>query len=301
MNDCVSGKVQNESKKEDNANKIKKTLCEPCAEDNKEESVEGFCIDCQEYLCDNCFKYHCIPRLTKKHKLLDKSKMPKRKVERDVSTVCQKHIGEEMNHYCKDHDVIGCYSCLFPEHNSCSGTCWLTEAADDVETSRIYKEFFDRVSKTEEEFEKLEKSACQNYQESISYCTAAITHIKECQKQINAQFEKVTKEVNEIGQKDSTTIERIQKISEGAKAELNHLKEDLKLLEQTKQSKQLFIVINRARHNQDFLEERLRGLKTENNIKKYKFVESDNLGALLENRSVLGSLIYHAESVDVNI
>lgn len=195
MADSVQGKIKNDSSDSGKSDRI---ICEPCKEEETIKNAEGFCIDCQEYLCDDCFKCHLVPKPTKHHQLLDKDEMPKRKVDRDLSLVCQKHVGEDMSCYCKDHDFIGCYSCIYPEHKSCKEIHLLEDAVQGIETSNMHKEFFERVSKSHEEYDAQYKLAEQNYEKSVGCFRIAVSKIKAFQEKIELLNNLSQKTMNNI-------------------------------------------------------------------------------------------------------
>ena len=53
---------------------IPDTFCEPCYEIKQEfKPVAGYCIDCGDNLCEECFKNHLGPKPLRNHKLVDKT------------------------------------------------------------------------------------------------------------------------------------------------------------------------------------------------------------------------------------
>ncbi|XP_053388029.1 uncharacterized protein LOC123563465 [Mercenaria mercenaria] len=51
-------------------------FCQPCDRDDLRLPAAGYCIDCEEHLCDSCFNTHRRPKPLRHHKLLDKDNMP---------------------------------------------------------------------------------------------------------------------------------------------------------------------------------------------------------------------------------
>ncbi|XP_045194837.1 tripartite motif-containing protein 66-like [Mercenaria mercenaria] len=139
MSDSVPGKQSFEYEVEKKTEKSRN--CEPCEEGGDVFTAFGFCVDCQNYLCESCFKCHCIPKPMKKHRLLNTVEMPRKKVSEDLSEICKKHEGETIRYYCKNHDVVGCNSCMLLEHKPCQEICGLNEMAQDVETSQSVHRF----------------------------------------------------------------------------------------------------------------------------------------------------------------
>lgn len=72
--------LTNSSESEDTLNLADNTfLCDPCKYDGDSKPAVGFCVDCDDFLCDTCYKYHCTPKQTRNHKLQDGLRMPKEK------------------------------------------------------------------------------------------------------------------------------------------------------------------------------------------------------------------------------
>ncbi|XP_053376780.1 E3 ubiquitin-protein ligase TRIM33-like [Mercenaria mercenaria] len=46
-------------------------VCHPCQEDGVTQQARGYCINCKEYLCETCYKYHRRPKPYKDHVLVD--------------------------------------------------------------------------------------------------------------------------------------------------------------------------------------------------------------------------------------
>ena len=94
------------------------TESDPCKEDGINVNAEGFCVDCNDYLCKPCFRNHKISRPSKHHVLQDKYDMPPAKP--TVKCVlCRIHKSEFMNQYCKTHDVFSCSVCMMQGHLKC--------------------------------------------------------------------------------------------------------------------------------------------------------------------------------------
>lgn len=45
--------------------------CDPCAETENEVVAVKYCEECEEYYCNKCTEMHLVPKITRKHKLVD--------------------------------------------------------------------------------------------------------------------------------------------------------------------------------------------------------------------------------------
>lgn len=89
--------------------------CSVCRTENKNVEAEKYCVDCPDYYCDKCAKgVHSAPAL-RKHKIIGKDAADGALPSFPTSR-CEKHGHHIMNMYCKDHDEVGCYTCMIVDH-----------------------------------------------------------------------------------------------------------------------------------------------------------------------------------------
>ncbi|XP_060585267.1 uncharacterized protein LOC132741170 [Ruditapes philippinarum] len=229
MADSVPGKLT------DLTNQLNKEVtsaflfCDPCYQDGDNKEAEGFCVECQHYLCDQCFKYHCLPIPMKHHKLLGKSEMPKRKVDESLSETCSHHEGEMIKYYCKTHGTVGCNSCMIIHHKPCLEICTLTDIAKDVELSPAYKDFCTRMETTKTNLEDQIKTARENIAICRSCRETALTEINQLQQKINIQFELQKQELaKEAEEKENNEARKLKQVEDSANDSKNFLTSALK-------------------------------------------------------------------------
>ncbi|XP_060574100.1 E3 ubiquitin-protein ligase TRIM71-like [Ruditapes philippinarum] len=114
----VSGKFAVSSEQDSNL------YCFPCDRDGLKEPAFGYCQDCDEHLCESCYKHHRKPKPTMNHVLLDKDRMPQQlktgNVKNDqITDCCTKHSDKPLEFYCNTHDSNACYVCVTLEHKHC--------------------------------------------------------------------------------------------------------------------------------------------------------------------------------------
>ncbi|XP_045176589.2 uncharacterized protein LOC123537093 [Mercenaria mercenaria] len=293
MADCVSGKILFE---ENERNQPKKN-CDSCEQDGKSIPAVGFCVDCQNYLCDQCFQYHCMPRPMRHHRLLDEKEMPKKKVARSLSEVCQKHEGETMKFYCKTHEEVGCNSCMVIEHKPCQEICSLADIAKGVETSDQYRSLCDQISATKRELEDQIRVAHENIEISKSCRETAISSIDEFQEKMLEKLKslrnEIMKEAEEKERKETIKIEQVVKAANKTKEELQDLSTNMEILEATKQSKQLFVAMKKVDKQHQALVKKLEDMKKENKVESYSFIPNELLSNMFQNIDAVGELCIH--------
>ncbi|XP_053388204.1 uncharacterized protein LOC128551382 [Mercenaria mercenaria] len=93
-------------------------ICTPCGEDNIREEAVKFCVECNQYLCTTCVRYHRRIAASKSHKLLDTHDAKNASVAAIV-TKCRYHPDRDIEMYCGTHDMVYCLKCIATEHRAC--------------------------------------------------------------------------------------------------------------------------------------------------------------------------------------
>ncbi|XP_045179869.2 uncharacterized protein LOC123539370 [Mercenaria mercenaria] len=119
--------------------------CDPCKTVGDHVEAQGYCTNCEEYLCGTCFRSHSRSKASKHHTLLDKDAMPKM-----TAKICDpcKTAGDEVEAagYCKDCDEYLCDSCYkshsrskTSRHHVLVDKDKISEESDRAVTSSIVK------------------------------------------------------------------------------------------------------------------------------------------------------------------
>ena len=95
-------------------------ICTPCSKDDKDAEAEFFCIECGEYFCTACIKYHNRFTMMKAHEVLDKAGMvtlgPQQHGPVLTTERCVIHRGNTIDTYCPVHEEVGCGTCIALNH-----------------------------------------------------------------------------------------------------------------------------------------------------------------------------------------
>ncbi|XP_045178178.2 uncharacterized protein LOC123538277 [Mercenaria mercenaria] len=88
-----------------------KYSCDPCRIAGDHLEAQGFCTDCDEYLCSTCYKSHPRNKVSRHHTLLDKENIPK-----ESTKYCDpcKHAGDEVEAagFCRNCEDYLCSTCF---------------------------------------------------------------------------------------------------------------------------------------------------------------------------------------------
>ncbi|XP_053403122.1 uncharacterized protein LOC128558254 [Mercenaria mercenaria] len=266
--------------------------CDTCFEEGVTKQAEGFCIDCQDYLCGDCFKYHRLPLPVRHHKLLDKNEMPKRKVSVTLSENCINHQGETLNYYCETHDIVACTLCIFQEHRNCTDIYTVAEKADKIKDSTSYKELRMKLTEAGERIDKQIKEAKIKISENST--EEAVSSIDKFQKELNEKIDslrnQMVKESEDLRNGVRLKMNEVEETAKRAKGELEDLQNDIQFLEEANLHSQLFIAANKASKQHKDLEDALRQMEIKKEIKKYRFIPNQILINLMQNVDSLGEL-----------
>ena len=145
-------------------------FCEPCGDTGQKLLATGFCVDCSEFLCRECYKHHCTPRPLRNHVLQDKESMPKTKPtfvspkkDTDNESICSKH-NEKIKFYCLNHKVCGCGSCMTKHHRKCDEPSYIEDEYEKFE-SKVNK-LNEQLKQHSQEREQIVKSIKATIQQS---------------------------------------------------------------------------------------------------------------------------------------
>jgi hypothetical protein len=119
--------------------------CDPCKNAGDRAEADGFCTDCNEYLCSTCFRSHSRSKLSKHHVLLSKDEMSRKSIK--LCNPC-KSDGVEMKAvgYCKDGCNFLCNDC-YGDHPSNTITRQHTIVKDEAIFAEDQNVFSSMISK----------------------------------------------------------------------------------------------------------------------------------------------------------
>ena len=96
--------------------------CDSCYEDGGQNvRANGFCTDCVQFLCTDCFNVHGRLQATRHHDVVHGEDMPKSQADKPPRfDSCDVHPKLLKNQFCCDHKILLCSVCSSSEHNTCS-------------------------------------------------------------------------------------------------------------------------------------------------------------------------------------
>ncbi|XP_060573399.1 E3 ubiquitin-protein ligase TRIM33-like [Ruditapes philippinarum] len=133
------------------SDEVKEMYCEECEKhgDGYTPAV-AFCVDCVEYKCVTCQKYH--KRQSKTHKIQDSDSMP----QDFYFEKCPTHPQQLVKFYCSECSKEACQECKDNEHDKCSDVNHLPTLASGIQKSSDLKDLQQNLDRLSEEIKDTE-------------------------------------------------------------------------------------------------------------------------------------------------
>ena len=122
------------AKKSTSEEYVRGKSCDVClASDKKQKSIQAemFCMECQEYMCDQCSDIHKSMKVSRAHRLRSTVECPSLKECLELSaSYCEQHPNKEIEIYCEECKAVCCMMCYIQNHQS-HKCCDVNKVADD--------------------------------------------------------------------------------------------------------------------------------------------------------------------------
>ncbi|XP_053396015.1 E3 ubiquitin-protein ligase rnf213-alpha-like [Mercenaria mercenaria] len=223
--------------------------CEQCDMYNEKSTADGFCIECMEYMCNVCLKYHS--RLSPGHRQQDKSTMP----QDFCFEKCSRHTSKLIKYYCFTCKTFACYECKLRDHEQCNEIGHVPTVAKGVENSGELKDLFKDIKTFNTELERLNGRLEAKINQSS-------TQEKRVMTATNKQREDTLKHVQEQKQLVTDTYDReieitIEKLQAEKQEKINQISVSQKQLDD-----KLTTILNTIEKRQSTEKATLQRLKT---------------------------------------
>lgn len=132
-------------------------FCESCHKDGNTVRADGFCVNCLDYMCNTCLKYH--RKYVRNHKQLDRSEMPQDYcVER-----CPVHPKELVKFYCTHCDDATCPECIpINHHASCTDIFHIPTYLQSKDINSEFKELKQALKEIDDEATRVKDETDEN-------------------------------------------------------------------------------------------------------------------------------------------
>lgn len=231
-------------------------LCDPCLTEKQQVEAHGFCVDCQEYLCRSCFKFHQKTKALKNHQLLDKDSGNLATVVASttrpevVTEKCSIHVNEVIKFFCPKHEELGCTDCMTMKHRVCA-LDYIPNKCGDIGNSEEYRDVTEKMDQKFKVIEKVLKSAKDSDLEIESCHDDIEKEIAKFRKEINTRLDQLQQEIltdaSEIKSKRKETIQELIETCTRVSTDIKTLMTNIKDSKTKNDTGRIYIDLKRAK------------------------------------------------------
>ncbi|XP_053391548.1 uncharacterized protein LOC123535890 [Mercenaria mercenaria] len=269
---------------------------EPCLAFGQQIEAYGFCVDCQEYLCKNCFAYHQRTKASKHHQLVNKDYMDKHVVvkESDECTEkCQVHKKEVIKFFCPKHEALGCNDCIVLNHRACD-IDYIPDKCAGIGDSAEFSELLRQLDQKVNEADDIIKQALLREKELDSCYDKLLKEITMFRKDINDRLDQLQKQILTYADKkkstDKQTVNKVLETCTNISSDTKQQQSRIQDYKASQQNGQLYITMKQARSKlkSDEIKEADRCLEKTN--MQYTFDQNHDLTNMLSRQDAFGKL-----------
>ncbi|XP_053391550.1 uncharacterized protein LOC128554313 [Mercenaria mercenaria] len=228
--------------------------CEPCLAIGQQIEAHGFCVDCHEYLCKNCFAYHQRTKASKHHQLVNKDNTDKHAVikeETDECTEkCQVHKKEVIKFFCPKHEALGCNDCIVLNHRACD-IDYIPDKCVGIGDSTEFGELLRELDQKANEADNIIKQASRREKELDSCHDKLLKEIRMFRKEINYRLDQLQKQIQTDADKkkstDKQTVNKVLETCTTTSSDIKQLQSRLQGYKASQQNGQLYITMEQAK------------------------------------------------------
>ncbi|XP_053391806.1 E3 ubiquitin-protein ligase TRIM71-like [Mercenaria mercenaria] len=273
------------------SDEIKDIFCEPCVGDGKQIEAEGFCVDCSEYLCGQCYNSHGRFKAFKHHVLQDKKNMPIDVTGIGVLDVCvekcSKHPTKVTEYFCRSCDTLGCSACITTNHRQCQNVDHVPDIVIDLENNEEFKTFAgyfdkkltvlkerkDKINSRKTELEEMKKQAKAELKKQRDEINKFFDHLEN----------EMDKEITDIDKNNKDTLKSASDRCNIINDELYKMKTAIEKNRKNGQKCELFIKMKRSKGEIEKLDSQFKMLYEESKVQRYKLVQSAQIEEIMKN------------------
>lgn len=236
--------------------------CQSCNYEGNVVEAEGFCQNCQEYLCAACIRYHRKAAHSRRHVLLNKTKMPKgdakQKETLSCTEICQIHAPEVIKFICTQHDVVGCGDCIVLWHKNCK-VDYIPDIAKNADSTDEYHFFLEKMEALENKVELIDNDLQQKGEGISKANNSLLEDIRNKRQMLNEYLDSKEQELiaqsELVKNENKKTEDNLKGSKEKLETELKSVRSKLNL--HSEQACDLYVVMKQAKSSLKALEQDL--------------------------------------------
>ncbi|XP_060603325.1 uncharacterized protein LOC132756307 [Ruditapes philippinarum] len=265
--------------------------CKPCEESENVTQADGFCTDCEEYMCSSCFNAHKKYKLNRDHTLIDCNEEITRRESSSEFEKCEQHLNEPVKFYCAQHKQVGCGDCMVIGHRSCK-VDYILDKAEEIQGTAEFKSLTKEPGICKVEAEQVLSSVKNNIVQiddiNEKFKQEVNMFREEMISKVNNLSDRMLKEGECIKAKDNLSMTKLADETESLINDLNDMSDLFK--SKVRSPSQLFVCSVSKKPRLDQLRKQLDDIKTRNIIDCYEFKRDTKLSGTLASIGQLGKL-----------
>ena len=182
-------------------------ICGPCKSDGNKQEARQYCVDCSEYLCGSCVKFHGKLLSLKHHKIVSANTVSVGNSRR-LTIYCGCNKNQEVEFYCAVHADVICSPCKNIKHHKCE-TSSIQQKSSEY-TSATLDSVLRKTKSLKDKYDKLKQECTENQNELKRSKEACKKEIKAFRKELDEFLNKLEKSMlQELDQCESRELQRI--------------------------------------------------------------------------------------------
>jgi hypothetical protein len=271
--------------------------CEPCTHLKTSAFSDGFCLQCEEEMCQRCFDTHKQFKLNRGHQLVHTVEAKSKSKERTKFDNCTKHLNKYIEFFCPEHGQVGCGDCMVISHKPCKIKNIL-QHIDGYKNSAEFKQLKKDIDKYDGEAKSMLQSIGRSKDHIKDVNKKFALDVKLFRDEIISHITKLAdamlKYGDDIMAADMKKIENLEKENKSLVDETNGMRVTLQA--EVDLPYKLFISSLSYTQNLHLVHHQLERIKYNNTIETYNFKRDCNLEQLVKTCKQLGTVHKPKES-----
>ncbi|KAL3857321.1 hypothetical protein ACJMK2_011999 [Sinanodonta woodiana] len=210
-------------------------VCDGCQYAGESKSAQGFCVTCEDSLCNDCLSVHRKTKATRDHIVISVEELdstPENRVRFGKGFGCPDHQDKPVEYYCQSHEAVCCADCFFSYHRTCAQVKNLSKDLPSLLSDLKTQEIMDQMNNIEKHL--------------LTFTSTNESNIDK----LEATFSNLTAEIQTFRKKIN---DRLDEIERTVTAKGNRICKE-EMIRQQKENNQCQCLINAVRNSKIFLE-----------------------------------------------
>ncbi|KAL3890902.1 hypothetical protein ACJMK2_003173 [Sinanodonta woodiana] len=176
-------------------------VCDACSSDGSSVTATGFCVVCEEAMCDICLSVHRKQKMSKAHSILTMEELlnnPQNVMKFAEGFTCLDHE-DDLKLYCNDHKIACCGICYFESHSTCSKVIKLKDELPALLCETKTSEIIEELKKLQTHLKTFIDVNESNIRDLESQVNGLTDQIREVRTKINTALDELEMKVKTEG------------------------------------------------------------------------------------------------------